>query len=273
MRIKGKKSRRFKMQSIVIFVHMSLEPIVFVITVVTPESFVELHTTTAIWTIVFLDKFRLFFTIYADMTLIWLCKVLANWKIWRSTASPITPRSTYLFSIDNFNFIDSLQFMNASLEKMVSNLAKDGDNKFPTLKKYIDSDKVRLLLRKGFNPYGLHIKNWTANFITEGSFTMNKFQTRTTSTQRVCLKTSCVTIWVITMICIGCLMFFSLLMCLEISEAFCLKAYNLDPCHFYTSLGLAWQACLKMTDVKLELLNDPVMYLFVEEDFMVEFRG
>jgi hypothetical protein len=68
-------------------------------------------------------------------------------------------------------------------------------------------------------------------------------------------------------------MFFSLLMCLEISEAFCLKAYNLDPCHFYTSLGLAWQACLKMTDVKLELLNDPVMYLFVEEDFMVEFRG
>ena len=45
----------------------------------------------------------------------------------------------------------------------------------------------------------------------------------------------------------------------------CLKAYNLDPCHFYTSLGLAWQACLKMTEVELELLTDPDMYLFVEE--------
>jgi hypothetical protein len=45
----------------------------------------------------------------------------------------------------------------------------------------------------------------------------------------------------------------------------CLKAYNLDPCHFYTSPGLAWQACLKMTEVELELLTDPDMYLFIEE--------
>ncbi|CAB4024062.1 Gastrula zinc finger, partial [Paramuricea clavata] len=45
----------------------------------------------------------------------------------------------------------------------------------------------------------------------------------------------------------------------------CLKAYNLDPCHFYTSPGLAWQACLKMTEVELQLLTDPDMYLFIEE--------
>jgi hypothetical protein len=45
----------------------------------------------------------------------------------------------------------------------------------------------------------------------------------------------------------------------------CLNAYNLDPCHFYTSPGLAWQACLKMTDVELELLTDPNMYLFIEK--------
>lgn len=44
----------------------------------------------------------------------------------------------------------------------------------------------------------------------------------------------------------------------------CLKAYNLDPCHFYTSPGLAWQACLKMTEVELELLTGPDMYLFEE---------
>ena len=45
----------------------------------------------------------------------------------------------------------------------------------------------------------------------------------------------------------------------------CLKAYNLDPGHFYTSPGLAWQACLKMTEVDIELLTDPDMYLFIEE--------
>ncbi len=45
----------------------------------------------------------------------------------------------------------------------------------------------------------------------------------------------------------------------------CLNAYNLDPCHFCTSPGLAWQACLKMTDVELELLTDPNMYLFIEK--------
>lgn len=45
----------------------------------------------------------------------------------------------------------------------------------------------------------------------------------------------------------------------------CVKAYNLDPCHFYTSTGLAWQACLKITNVELELLTDPDMYLFIEE--------
>ena len=48
------------------------------------------------------------------------------------------------FSIDNLDFINSLQFMNASLEKLVSSLAKDGVDKFPTLKKYIDSNKVSL---------------------------------------------------------------------------------------------------------------------------------
>ena len=51
----------------------------------------------------------------------------------------------------------------------------------------------------------------------------------------------------------------------KISKKVCLKAYNLDPCHFYTSPGLAWQACLKMTEVELELLTDPDMYLFIEE--------
>ena len=45
----------------------------------------------------------------------------------------------------------------------------------------------------------------------------------------------------------------------------CLKHYKLDPAHFYTSPGLAWQAALKYTEVKLELLRDKDMLLMFEK--------
>ena len=45
----------------------------------------------------------------------------------------------------------------------------------------------------------------------------------------------------------------------------CLKEYELDPAHFLPLPGLAWQACLKKTNVELELLTDYDMLLMVEE--------
>ena len=45
----------------------------------------------------------------------------------------------------------------------------------------------------------------------------------------------------------------------------CVKVYELDPAHFLTPPGLAWQACLKKTNVKLELLTCVDMLLMVEE--------
>ena len=45
----------------------------------------------------------------------------------------------------------------------------------------------------------------------------------------------------------------------------CLKVYELDPAHFLSLPGLAWQACRKKTDIKLELLTDYDMLLMVEE--------
>ncbi|GFU14649.1 c2H2-type domain-containing protein [Nephila pilipes] len=44
----------------------------------------------------------------------------------------------------------------------------------------------------------------------------------------------------------------------------CLNFYKLDPCHCYTAPGLAWQACLYMSRVKLELFTDLDMHLFIE---------
>ena len=45
----------------------------------------------------------------------------------------------------------------------------------------------------------------------------------------------------------------------------CLKVYELDPAPFLSLPVLAWQACLKKTNVKLELLTDYDMLLIVEE--------
>ena len=35
----------------------------------------------------------------------------------------------------------------------------------------------------------------------------------------------------------------------------CLKYYKLDPCHYYTAPGLAWDACLKLTKQELKRRN------------------
>ena len=45
----------------------------------------------------------------------------------------------------------------------------------------------------------------------------------------------------------------------------CFKTYKLDPAHFISLPGLAWQACLKKTGVELELLTDYDMLLMIEE--------
>ena len=45
----------------------------------------------------------------------------------------------------------------------------------------------------------------------------------------------------------------------------CLKYYKLDPCHYFTSPGLSWDAMLKMTDIELELMTDIDMFQFIEK--------
>ena len=45
----------------------------------------------------------------------------------------------------------------------------------------------------------------------------------------------------------------------------CIEIYGLDPSRFLSAPGLAWQACLKRIEVKLELLTDYHMLLMIEE--------
>ena len=45
----------------------------------------------------------------------------------------------------------------------------------------------------------------------------------------------------------------------------CLRFYGLDPCHYFSSPGLSWDAMLKMTGVKLEKISNIEKYLLFEE--------
>ena len=54
----------------------------------------------------------------------------------------------------------------------------------------------------------------------------------------------------------------------------CIEIYELDPAHFLSAPELAWQACLKKTVVKLELLTDPNMLLKkkeLEEEYVMQY--
>ena len=54
----------------------------------------------------------------------------------------------------------------------------------------------------------------------------------------------------------------------DVFESFrktCLQYYKLDPCHYFMSLGLSWDAMLKMNNIKLELMTDVDMFQFIEK--------
>ena len=54
----------------------------------------------------------------------------------------------------------------------------------------------------------------------------------------------------------------------EVFENFrntCLDICGLDPVYFVSAPGLAWQACLKKIEVKLELITDYDMVLMIEK--------
>ena len=42
------------------------------------------------------------------------------------------------------------------------------------------------------------------------------------------------------------------------------QVYELDPCHYYSAPNFSWEAMLKRTDVKLDLISDIDMLLFCE---------
>ena len=58
------------------------------------------------------------------------------------------------------------------------------------------------------------------------------------------------------------------LLLVDVFEKFidpCLKYCGLDPCCYFSSPGLSWDAVLKMTDIELEKISDIDKHLFTEK--------
>ena len=58
-----------------------------------------------------------------------------------------------------------------------------------------------------------------------------------------------------------------LLLC-DVFEKFiatCLEYYSLDPCHYFSSPELSWDAMLKMIKIRPQKINDIDMHLFIEK--------
>ena len=55
-------------------------------------------------------------------------------------------------------------------------------------------------------------------------------------------------------------------------QKMCLEICELDPAHFCSALGLAWQAALKKTKVKLDIFTDIDVLLMIEKGIRVGIR-
>ena len=166
-------------------------------------------------------------------------------------------------------FKDSLKFMSSSLEALVNNLPKDA---FKNLIKYFAPNQAELLKQKGFYPYEYmdseekfndtklppreaFYSRLSGKGITEKDYkhagdVWNSFKMKTFKEYHELYNIT------------------DVLLLADVFENFrelCLKIYGLDPVYYFTAPGLAWDACLKITDIDLELLSDLNMLLMFEK--------
>ncbi|XP_041361970.1 uncharacterized protein LOC121377941 [Gigantopelta aegis] len=176
------------------------------------------------------------------------------------------------FSVGSLRFIDSLQFLNASLETLVTNLKADGSDKFTQLtKEFSDEQKISLLLRKGVYPYDfmddeskfnmsqLPAQAEFYNSLTDSDISDEDYEHAHQVWTTFDLKT------------MGeyhdLYMKTDVLLLADVFENFrnmCLDYYDLDSAHYFTLPGVGWDAMLKMGGVELELLTDLDMHLMIE---------
>ena len=170
---------------------------------------------------------------------------------------------------NHLTFLDSFQFMSSSLDNLVKNLP---DEAFKNTKQKFKKEQFNLMKQKGVYPYdfmdGFEKFNNTQlpnkdefysilnnEHITDEDYqhaqnVWNTFNLKTMGDYHdLYLKSD-------------------VLLLADVFEHFrktCTQYYKLDPCHYFTSPGLSWDAMLKMTDIKLELMTDIDVFQFIEK--------
>ncbi|XP_048581405.1 uncharacterized protein LOC125561322 [Nematostella vectensis] len=169
----------------------------------------------------------------------------------------------------DIRFIDSFKFMSASLDSLVGNMSREC---FKNLAKYYEGEELQLLLRKGVFPY-----DWFDGFSKLDATQLPQREafhsilngTEISEEDHLHARRVWEVFGMGTMRDYHNLYLESdVLLLADVFENFrdvCLKNYDLDPAWYYTAPGLAWDAALKTTKVRLELLTDYDMLLMIEK--------
>ena len=159
--------------------------------------------------------------------------------------------------------------MSSSLDKLVSNLPK-GDLIYTS--KVFKGKRLDLMSQKGVYPYDFMDSFEKFNQMdlpTKDQFYSILNNQHITDDEYDHAKKFWKTFKIKTMgeyhdLCLGS----DVLLLTDVFENFrktCMKYYKLDPCHYFTSPGLSWDAMLKMTNIQLELMTDIDMFQFIEK--------
>ncbi|XP_065364524.1 uncharacterized protein LOC135957667 [Calliphora vicina] len=168
-------------------------------------------------------------------------------------------------------FLDSYRFMPSSLDSLIQNLTKD---ELKIVKEFYsdDENQFNLLIRKGVFPYNYlnsleKLKETCLpsiddfyNKLTDSKCSIEDY----THAQEVWSKFECKTLEDYLMVYLKS----DVLLLADVFENFrsvCKSIYKLDPCHYYTAPGLSWDAMLKITEIKLDLLTDIEMIRFLQK--------
>ena len=170
---------------------------------------------------------------------------------------------------NHLTFIDSFQFLSSSLDKLVSNLPKDD---LIYTSKAFEGRRLDLMSQKGVNPYNvmdsfekfnqteLPNKDQFYSILNNQHITDDEYDHANKVWNTFMIKTmgEYQDLYLVS----------NVLLLTNVFENFrktCMQCYKLDPCHYFTSLCLSWDAMLKMTNIKLELMTDIDMFQFIEK--------
>ena len=179
------------------------------------------------------------------------------------------PRNSNKFislQIGTFIFKDSYLFLNKNLDYLTKTI---DDNDRISLKQEF-GENYKLLTKKGIYPYDYfdNTKKYNEQKLPDKKEFFNKINNKNISDEdynhakNVFEKFNCENLldysilYLKTDIC-------HLSDIFQKFSKFAYETYELDPRHSYTLPGFSWQAMLKMTKIKLELISDPDMYLFL----------